>query len=533
MTSAPAPGPGEVRTFASRLPYAPDPVELFGALGAPRPGVVLDSTAREHHLARRSIVLTKAAVTLSCRERTVTLQAHSDNGNAALEHAAGRLADRASTLSKERGKLIADFGPRPDEGLLDTERLQEPSPLDALRAVTTGYTPLGEPEPYAVLAAGVFAYDLIDTVESLPGPRLDPLDYPNFLFWLAEELVIVEHPSETCRVITTVFGGDGDRCEVDHRSHARVVDTLRRLRERPSEAQLPSPPRDRVAGSGPVASFPDLEVSLSDEQYARQVAELKERIFEGEVFQIVPSRVFGLPCPNPLAAYRALRVSNPSPHMFFVAANDHTLFGTSPETAVEVRRQGAERMLRLRPIAGTRGRAEDADEDDRLEAELRLDTKEIAEHMMLVDLARNDAARVCLPGQRSMRQLLGVDRYARVMHLVSTVCGTLRPELDALHALEATLNMGTVVGAPKLRAAELLREVEATKRGPYAGSVGYFTNEGELDTALTIRAALVKEGSARVQAGAGVVADSDPMAEAIETRRKAQALLDALKAVAS
>jgi anthranilate synthase component 1 len=218
--------------------------------------------------------------------------------------------------------------------------------------------------------------------------------------------------------------------------------------------------------------------------------------------------------------------------MFFVRSPGAVLLGASPETAVRV--SGTPRTVSLRPIAGTAPRGRTADGqvdrelDARLQAALLTDAKELAEHMMLVDLARNDVARVSRPGTRRVSQLLTVDRYQHVMHLVSEVEGELAPGLDALHAYAASLNMGTLVGAPKIRAAELLREHEPTKRGPYGGAVGYLTHGGELDTAIVIRSAFVHDGIAHVRAGAGVVLDSDPAAEAAETRRKAQAVLDAL-----
>jgi anthranilate synthase component 1 len=274
------------------------------------------------------------------------------------------------------------------------------------------------------------------------------------------------------------------------------------------------------------------EVDIDDAAYADVVRRLKKHVELGDVFQIVPSRRFSAPCPDPFAAYGELRDLNPSPYMFYIRSSDHTLFGASPETAVRVR--GEPREVTIRPIAGTapRGRgpagALDLDHDARLEAALRTDAKELAEHMMLVDLARNDVARVSKPGTRRVSRMLSVDRYSHVMHLVSEVTGALAPDLDALHAYAASLNMGTLVGAPKIRAAQLLRGVEPGRRGPYGGAVGYLTGEGEMDTAIVIRAAYVRDGVAHVRAGAGIVMASDPVREAQETRHKAASVLRAI-----
>jgi anthranilate synthase component 1 len=278
-------------------------------------------------------------------------------------------------------------------------------------------------------------------------------------------------------------------------------------------------------------------VDLEDDEFADLVRSLKRHVVSGDVFQIVPSRTFSSACPDPLAAYARLRAANPSPYQFLIQAPEFTLFGTSPETAVKV--EGTPKRVVIRPIAGTapRGRAADGtldvELDARLQAALLTDAKELAEHLMLVDLARNDVARVSRPGTRTVSRLLTVERYQHVMHIVSEVTGELADGLDALHAYAASLNMGTLVGAPKIRAAELLRQHEMTKRGPYGGAVGYLEHDGTLDTAIVIRSALVRDGIARVRAGAGVVLDSDPQSEARETLQKAAAVLRALGAEVS
>ncbi|MDU0348760.1 anthranilate synthase component 1, partial [Actinomyces sp. MRS3W] len=272
----------------------------------------------------------------------------------------------------------------------------------------------------------------------------------------------------------------------------------------------------------------------SDTEYAGVVEAMKESITAGEVYQVVPARGFTLPCPDALAAYHQLRRSNPSPYMFYVGAPDFELLGASPESALL--HSATTGRVAIRPIAGTRPRGlapdglVDHERDTRLELELRTDDKEVAEHVMLVDLARNDVARVSVPGTRRVDDLLRVDRYSRVMHLVSEVSGQLAPDLDALDAFRASMTMGTLTGAPKLRAAELIRGAEGVRRGSYGGSVGYVRGDGELDTCIVIRSAFVREGTALVQAGAGVVADSVPAAEAAETVHKASAVLAAIAA---
>jgi anthranilate synthase component 1 len=404
-----------------------------------------------------------------------------------------------------------------------------PSPLDALRAAVFGPRLLAHPADACHLAAGVFSYDLIELFEKLPPGRPEAAPTPHFEFFIPDRLIIVDHLRHRTLLVATACGGaDG---EANYHDAVHAIGELMRV--------VTAGNREPGTGSrvGPADSpfpIPDSRVDLTDAAYADLVVRLKQHIVAGDVFQIVASRTFELPCADPLAAYGRLRAGNPSPYLFFVRGDDAVVFGASPETAVKV--DGTPRRVTIRPIAGTapRGRgaagALDPDLDSRREAALHLDEKETAEHMMLVDLARNDVARVSRPGTRRVTRLLTVDRYAHVMHLVSEVQGELAPEHDALHAYAAAMNMGTLVGAPKIRAAQILREVEASRRGAYGGAVGYLTHDGTMDTAIVIRAAVVRDGTARVRAGAGIVFDSDPASEATETRRKAEAVLRAIGA---
>lgn len=242
-----------------------------------------------------------------------------------------------------------------------------------------------------------------------------------------------------------------------------------------------------------------------------------------------------MPCQNSLEVYKELKRTNPSPYMFYMQDEDFIIFGASPESALKY--QKSTNQVEIYPIAGTRRRAKNldgsinADLDSRIELELRLDAKENAEHMMLVDLARNDVARISKTGTRYVADLLKVDRYSHVMHLVSRVVGQLADDLDALHAYQASMNMGTLTGAPKIKAMQLISAVEKQTRGGYGGAIGYFNGYGDLDSCIVIRSAYVEDEVAEVQAGAGVVLDSIPIAEADETRTKAQAVISAIKNV--
>jgi anthranilate synthase component 1 len=526
-----------------RLDGATDPLTLYRALasdGARAATLLFETADAAGDGLVRSFLVERAALSATCRGRSVTLAALSENGALALEHVVKAVSAREEVRVEDRSArgAVLMFPPRSDAA--DAEaRLRAPSPLDALRAMTS-FRVEEQGEAHAIFCAGVLAYDLVDAFEALPPAASDPLGYPDFVLWLAESLVVVDPRAGRTTLVCTAFGNDdAERAAAAyHDGTARLgalVDRCRAVIDRGAKAaRTPNAMATGTTDGGEVV------VDLDDDAYAAIVQGMKEHILAGDVLQVVPSRTFRAPCPSPIAAYEALRAINPSPYMFFVAAGDHVLFGASPEASIRVSRGAArdgetERTVEIRPIAGTRRRGLradgtlDADADDRLHAELALHEKEVAEHMMLVDLARNDVARVSRPGSRRVDRLLAVERYSHVMHLASRVTGILRDDLDALHAVAASLNMGTLVGAPKVRAAELLREAEETKRGPYGGAAVYLTGRGELDSAIVIRSAIVKDGMAYVRAGAGVVFDSDPLAEADETRRKAEGVLAALR----
>jgi anthranilate synthase component 1 len=507
------PGEGEALALQRRLPSPADRLAFYAALtdnGRRTDSLLLERSAGP------SFLMEKAAVRAECRGQEVTLTALSENGELVLADVARRLPERIEASATDR--LILRF--RKYEGDDAEARLLAPSPLDAVRALSVGFVNASREEPFAVTCLGIVAFDHTDLFEALPAPAEDRLGFPDYIFWLAESLIVFE-PGAQPRLVCTSFGSaDPEKAK---RSYFAAAERLAALVDSCACAvvtSLPEPP--------PPSSIENVSVDLDDEAYGAVVTRLREHIAAGDIYQIVPSRTFSAPCPAPILSYSRLRKLDPSPYQFFVSGPDHTLFGASPETSVRVFAEDKQVTVEVKPIAGTRRRGATADEDDRLEAELRLDHKEAAEHMMLVDLARNDVARVSEPGTRRVAKLMTVERYARVMHLVSSVTGLLRSGFDAMHALQACLNVGTLTGAPKLRATQLLRETEITKRGPYGGAIGWINGDGLMDTGVVIRSAVVKDGIAFVRAGAGVVYDSDPQREADETRQKASAVLSTL-----
>jgi anthranilate synthase component 1 len=368
-------------------------------------------------------------------------------------------------------------------------------------------------------AVGFVGYDCVRELEHLPGAPADDLGLPDLALILTRSFVVFDHLRQRAFVITNVLIGDDPSAQYDEAMHLcdEVVEKL--------ATPLGSPQMDLSLDED--VSFTS---TISDEEYAAWVERAREYIYAGDIFQVVPSRRFEAPLHgSALGAYRALRAMNPSPYMYFLRfapTEDHAdleIAGSSPEPLVRV----TAGHVVTRPIAGTRRRGADEDEDKALEADLLSDAKERAEHVMLVDLARNDVGRVARYGTVSVDELMVVERYSHVMHIVSSVTGELRDDLTAFDALAACFPAGTVSGAPKVRAMEIIDEFEETKRGPYAGVVGYFDFSGNLDTCITIRTIVASGGRAFVQAGAGVVADSVGEAEAEETRRKAEALLRA------
>ena len=533
MSAAPREG-GTVLPLVRELAGAVDPMALYASLtdSGRAPGTfLLESGDFGAGSGERSLLGVSAALHIRADSRVVTITARSPNGLAMLPWLAGQLP-----AGEEIPRGFRIRYPEPPPGPRDeAARGRLASPLDALRAVTFGPRLLSRPADASYLAAGVLSYDLLELFEQLPAGKPEASPTPHLEFVVPDRLVIVDHARHRTLVVAHAFGGDTGDTNYHHAMHA-VGDLVRRVEaigNRESaigdgESGIGS---NRVTPASPSSGHDSL-VDLSDQEFGALVTRLKEHIVAGDVFQIVASRTFSLPCRDPLAAYAALRVANPSPYLFYVRGDDSTVFGASPETAVKV--HGHPRRVTIRPIAGTAARGKtaageiDSDLDARREAALRLDAKETAEHMMLVDLARNDVARVSRAGTRRVTKLLTVDRYAHVMHLVSEVEGELAPGLDALHAYAAAMNMGTLVGAPKVRAAQLLRDLEPSRRGAYGGAVGYLTHGGEMDTAIVIRAAVVRHDRAEVRAGAGIVHDSTPEGEASETRRKAESVLRAI-----
>jgi len=364
---------------------------------------------------------------------------------------------------------------------------------------------------------GYLAYETAARFEELPSPEHDPLGLPESLFMLVDTMLVFDHVTHKIKVLSHVHL-DGDVEEAYQKAVDRIDDLVDRLNQ-------PLQPARRRTGATRQANSSGISSNFSRQEFEASVLQIKRYITEGEAIQVVLSqRLAQATDVAPFEIYRALRTINPSPYMFFLDFVDFHIIGASPEILVRVE-DGA---VMTRPLAGTRPRGKTPDEDAALEQELRSDEKERAEHIMLVDLGRNDIGRVSKPGTVEVSDLMEVERYSHVMHLVTHVQGRLQDDLTAFDALRVCFPAGTVSGAPKIRAMEIIAELEPEKRGPYAGAVGYFSFSGNMDMAIAIRTMVMRKGVAYVQAGSGVVYDSVPELEYAESMNKAQALLKAI-----
>jgi anthranilate synthase component 1 len=372
--------------------------------------------------------------------------------------------------------------------------------------------------PFAGGAVGVFAYDLVRTVEPLGEPNPDPIGVPDLALMMTDALVVFDHFTHTVTVIANVYAGEEDDVEA---AYAEAVDLISEVRWR-LDGPVPRPARRPAQGR--VA--PVFQSNMSREQFEAMVSRIIEYIYAGDAFQVVPSQRWSAPVPvEAFSIYRGLRAVNPSPYMYFLDFGDFEIAGASPEPLITV----AGRRVATRPIAGTRPRGATVQEDERMARELLADEKERAEHVMLVDLGRNDLGRVCQYGSIQVESFMAVENYSHVMHIVSSVTGRLRPEVGALDALRSVLPAGTLSGAPKVRAMQIIDELEPVKRGGYGGAIGWVSYTGELDTCIHIRTVVVKDGVAHVQAGGGTVADAKPDYEFRESEAKSRAVLQAIE----
>jgi anthranilate synthase component 1 len=425
-----------------------------------------------------------------------------------------RTKDRMAQIIRYKGKKA-----------LKEDRTFVRNPLEVVRELISKYNYVNIPAlpRFCGGLVGYLSYDTVRFFERIPDNTTDDLGLPDIVLMLVKDMVIFDHLHHTIKVVSCVEVGRSDSYTVKARKFRqalRKIDGLIAELDRPLKKEK----KTKVAKPSKLT----VRSNCSKQEFEDMVSCAKRDIFAGEIIQAVLSQRFEVDIPKGLdevKLYRTLRALNPSPYMYLLNLDDVKVVGSSPEMLVRCE-QG---VIQTRPIAGTRPRGQTPEEDEALEQELLKDPKEIAEHVMLVDLGRNDLGRVCREGTVEVTDLMTVERYSHVMHIVSNVQGGLKPEHDAVSALEAVFPAGTLSGAPKIRAMEIIDELEKTRRGPYGGCVGYFSFSQDLDTCITIRTVVLTEGKAYIQSGAGIVIDSDPAKEYAETVNKAKAQVRALE----
>jgi anthranilate synthase component 1 len=436
--------------------------------------------------------------------------------------------------SAEQGRVgrYSFLGFRPRETLRWTG---EPGvdPYEVAREFVERHTlaPMEDPPPFPGGAVGVFGYDLVRAIEPLGEPNPDPLGIPDMALMVCELMLAFDHLRRELLVIGYAFCDSPEEADAAYARAATVIDealaALRRpVPDTPSDADADAATRSRAA-NGAAELF---KSNLTRAEFEGNVERIIEYVRAGDAFQVVPSQRFSAPAPvEAFSIYRGLRAVNPSPYMYFVDFGDFQLAGASPEPLLRV----TGRRVEMRPIAGTYPRGGNEEEDRALASALLADPKERAEHVMLVDLSRNDLGRVCEYGSVSVDELMVVETYSHVLHIVSQVSGELRADVDAIDALRSVLPAGTLSGAPKVRAMQIIDELEPHKRCSYGGAVGYLSFDGDVDTAIHIRTVVVKDGQVHVQCGGGTVADAVPSREFEESLDKAQAVFKAIELAAA
>lgn len=518
--------PGQILPFVRQIDIN-EPVEFFAKIsdyGRAQNSCLFESREYLADSGALSFGTARPALYLTGTGRDFAIQALSSTGKRMIRFLSAR---------KERFSFCksVDFTPdaitgtiKGNDGVIDEQsRLQCTSQMDVLRAVAFAFTLASKPFRVTCGLLGAMSYDFIDQFEILPASTNDLLSNPDYELYFADNIFIVDHEQNKGYAVVNVIVTDDDREE--------IIADAQQCFDYYAAVQQADVPKRHKKRSDPAAKT---AADTSRREYETMVRTAKEHITDGDIFQVVLSRTTMEPCPDePLDVYDRLRKLNPSPYMFYLNTPNTILLGSSPELSLRVSGTGT-RSVEIRPIAGTkpRGRIDgkiDPDTDFRYEAELKLDRKELAEHMMLVDLARNDIARVAQPGSRVVTELLTAEKYESVQHLVSNVKGTLRSDLDALSAYLATMNMGTLTGAPKIEAMKIIRRLEKNKRGYYGGAVMYLTVDGQFDSCITIRSLQVKDGAAYIRTGAGIVHDSVPVTEFEETEHKAGSCLRAVR----
>jgi anthranilate synthase component I len=503
---------GSIETFYKTVNKIVDPITLYDFMSrSASDSFLFESADIREGSGQRSIICTEPCLKITIKSNLFTILALTPTGNkflAAIKDDFSFATNLTITPNQISGTI------EKETHLIDEEsRLKQKNIFDVLRTVVFKFKPRIKLNFPSSGLFGAIGYNSIDYFETLPATEKSNL--PDMEFYFADKLIVLDHLQHKTYLISNLLVSN-EKSKEDHYKCIETINKYEKILTKLSEFNKNQPVKREITPA------------INDDDFKNIVKNAKQHILEGDIFQIVISRSFNVKTnEDHLQIYSRLKDINPGPYMFLFKNRSYTLLGSSPETAVKV----SKRIVEIKPIAGTVRRSKNIELDSRLELQLLLDRKELAEHCMLVDLARNDIAKISKPGTRITPQLVQIEKYSHVQHLVSKVQGTLRDDLDALHAYIATMNMGTLTGAPKIKAMQLIRKYEKNNRDFYGGSICYLTPDGEFDSCIIIRAITLQEDVAKVQAGAGIVHDSVPQNEADETLNKAKACLKALGAL--
>lgn len=520
---------GAIVPLVEELPFALEPVEYFAKLsdyGNKKNSILFESADIVPKYGEKSLGSSEPCLKIAGKNENFEIAALNKLGLRFIEFLKNDF-DFCDGVEYRKNKIIGELKPK-RKNVSEDERLKLANHMDIIRKIAFKFKPKLEPTPmpfapYAGLF-GCISYDFVDQFEDLPENRQDIIKDSDYVLYFLDNLFLIDHKENRTFFVANAL--------ITEEKSAVFEDCISKIENYKKIINKNIFASMRVGKN--VFAKSKVESDTTKEEFTELVRKIKEHIRAGDVYQAVLSRTISMELKKePLDVYKKLRELNPSPYMFFINNSDGILLGASPEMSLRV--EGSKnKIAEIRPIAGTKPRGLikdkiDAELDSRYETELKIDAKEISEHIMLVDLARNDIAKISEPGTRFVDEPFVVEKYSHVQHLVSNVRGILKKNLDALHAYTATMNMGTLTGAPKVEAMKLLRTYEKNKRGFYGGAVCYITPSGDFDSAIAIRSIRIKKGKAYVRAGAGIVYDSAPESEFLETERKAFACLKAIE----
>ena len=516
---------GSIVPIVETLSYSLEPVDFFAKMtdyGRKKNSILLESADIIAKYGEKSLGSAEPCLMLHGKDEAFEIIALNSLGKKFIEFLKGDF-DFCDKVEYKKDKIVGKLKPKRNL-VSEEERLKLPNHMDIIRTVAFKFKSREKPFiPYAGLF-GSISYDFIDQFEDLPKNKEDIIKDEDYTLYFLDNLFLIDHKQSKTYFVSNALIMDNNKDNI----YGQCISKIRQYKDAINKKTI------KTANKKTKINF---ESDTSMEEFIEKVKKIKEHIKAGDIYQGVISRTISSNFnKEPLDIYKKLRKLNPSPYMFYINDRDGILLGASPEMSLKV--EGIEgdekKTVEIRPIAGTKPRGLingriDADLDSRYEAQLKIDAKEVSEHTMLVDLARNDIAKISEPGTRYVDEPFVVEKYSHVQHLVSTVKGILKKDIDALHAYTATMNMGTLTGAPKVEAMKLIRLYERTKRGFYGGSVGYIAPGGDLDSAITIRSLRIKNNKAYMRSGAGLVYDSDPESEYLETEKKAAACMKALE----